>query len=330
MGISVTQLRYILSNRKHFHGAEVASISVQYPPDYSHLKRLANLVPPLLSRTELVALADTNERSFMRKLFLDILKANYFVSIDISDEEGAEVICDLGAKISDLNMAKLGAKFDVVIEGGTMEHILNTKTFLENVFKLLKIGGIYISSAPSSGYLEHGFYQFSPTFYYDLEYYNSKLLFIDALSLGNETVFIDLLRVKIMTQRCDASYSSQEPFFLRSAPGIEDFDIFSGTLISLVNRHGIPMMINCIMRKRQEGDEISFQGIQSEYRLNTLGDICPTDGLPISNWTSRATNGRLKIRNAFKSFVIRIYLPFWFKLNVLRVLVRVIKCLRGS
>ena len=58
-------------------------------------------------------------------------------------------------------------KYDVIFDGGTAEHIFNFPQVLKNIHDLLKLGGIIIHASPSHNHVDHGFYMFSPTVFYD-------------------------------------------------------------------------------------------------------------------------------------------------------------------
>jgi SAM-dependent methyltransferase len=85
-------------------------------------------------------------------------------ALDYSDFEGAAIIHDLNDP--DLPDA-LHGKFDVVIDHGTLEHVFHIPNALRNLFLLLKTGGRLIHAAPTSNFVDHGFYMFSPTFFFD-------------------------------------------------------------------------------------------------------------------------------------------------------------------
>jgi hypothetical protein len=91
------------------------------------------------------------------------------VSLDYSNFEGCNVVYDM-------NLGKppneLIDQFNVVIDGGTMEHVFNTKNFLKNIHLMCKVGGRIIHLSPSSNQINHGFYSFSPTFF--LDYYQEN------------------------------------------------------------------------------------------------------------------------------------------------------------
>ena len=58
-------------------------------------------------------------------------------------------------------------KYDLLVDGGTMEHCFNIKEVLSNSVRLLKLGGYVHLINPTSGCIDHGFYQFSPTLFLD-------------------------------------------------------------------------------------------------------------------------------------------------------------------
>lgn len=79
-------------------------------------------------------------------------------SMDASTYEGCDIVQDLNDPVVD----DLRGKFDLVIDGGTIEHVFNTPQALDNVFHMLKDDGIFISINGMTGWAGHGFYQFSP------------------------------------------------------------------------------------------------------------------------------------------------------------------------
>ncbi|MDC5255888.1 class I SAM-dependent methyltransferase [Acinetobacter baumannii] len=82
--------------------------------------------------------------------------------LDISNYQGADIIHDLNLEVP----TELHSKFDLIIDGGTLEHIYNIPVALKNISMMLKHGGRVIHMSPVSGYIDHGFYQISPLLYY--------------------------------------------------------------------------------------------------------------------------------------------------------------------
>ncbi|MBK1636331.1 class I SAM-dependent methyltransferase [Rhodovulum adriaticum] len=79
-------------------------------------------------------------------------------SLDYSDFEGATLVHDLNTPLP----KKLHRKYDLVFDGGTLEHVFDVKTALTNAYDLLAPGGSFIGISPGNNFFAHGFYQFSP------------------------------------------------------------------------------------------------------------------------------------------------------------------------
>jgi hypothetical protein len=74
-----------------------------------------------------------------------------------------------GALRLDLNHPlALGEQFDVLIDGGTAEHVFNVCQFFGTCHQVTRPGGLMLHLLPFLGWLEHGFYSFNPTFFWDL------------------------------------------------------------------------------------------------------------------------------------------------------------------
>jgi SAM-dependent methyltransferase len=84
-------------------------------------------------------------------------------ALDVSDYENADYVADLNFSVPN----DLAQKFGLIIDGGTLEHVFDVKQALQNVNCMLKPGGTVIHISPGSNCLGHGFYQFSPTLFYD-------------------------------------------------------------------------------------------------------------------------------------------------------------------
>ena len=73
------------------------------------------------------------------------------------------------ARPIDLNHpVQLGRRFEMVIDGGTAEHVFNVAQFFRTCHELAAPGGLMLHNNPFRGWLEHGFYNFNPTFYWDV------------------------------------------------------------------------------------------------------------------------------------------------------------------
>lgn len=97
--------------------------------------------------------------------FFSALGGLEVVAMDVSGLENPDYLHDMNLLIP----ADLMGKFSLVVDGGTLEHIFDIKQALQNIARLLKPGGRVIHLAPTNNYVEHAFYQFSPSLFY--EYY---------------------------------------------------------------------------------------------------------------------------------------------------------------
>jgi SAM-dependent methyltransferase len=90
--------------------------------------------------------------------FFKWLGASNIYSLDYSSYEGATILHDLNVPIAD----DLRDRFDVIFDGGTLEHVYEFPTAVRNCRQMLKPGGLFVSVSVANNFLGHGFYQFSP------------------------------------------------------------------------------------------------------------------------------------------------------------------------
>jgi hypothetical protein len=95
---------------------------------------------------------------------------------------GYNVCPSPGTEIFDLNIRRLQAErknsFDVVLNFGTTEHVINQLNAFEVMHDAMKVGGICFHQLPSIGYVDHGYVNYNP-------------LFIDDLAKANDYEVID-------------------------------------------------------------------------------------------------------------------------------------------
>ena len=109
---------------------------------------------PVLQRTRFGDYAD----DFLRAA----LGCDRLESMDFSDYEGASVLHDLNQPIP----AAMQNQWDAVIDAGTFEHIFHVGTAVSNTLRLVRTGGTWFAFPPANGMCGHGFYQFSPDFFF--------------------------------------------------------------------------------------------------------------------------------------------------------------------
>jgi hypothetical protein len=105
---------------------------------------------------EEIRLGKFSERLFTR------FGAGKVDSIDASNYEGASIIADFNHPIA----TELHKKYSMFIDFGSIEHIYNVPQVIDNVTKLLRPEGTVFIMSQANGYAGHGFYQFSPEFFY--------------------------------------------------------------------------------------------------------------------------------------------------------------------
>ncbi len=117
----------------------------------------------LLAELKAIAVSQSNDIWFRAakifyKAFFDYSE---LVSVDLQGSaEGLKL--DLNEPI------KLKRKFDIVMNIGTAEHVFNTYQFFKTVHEYTVPGGFMLHELPSVGWVDHGFYNFQPTFFFDL------------------------------------------------------------------------------------------------------------------------------------------------------------------
>jgi hypothetical protein len=104
-----------------------------------------------------------NEKFTNAQTIFSLLGAEKVYACDYSDYENPDFIFDLNYQVGD----EYKERFDVIFDSGTLEHIFDISTALNNVDFMLKKGGQLIIFSPASNMVDHGFYSFSPTLFYD-------------------------------------------------------------------------------------------------------------------------------------------------------------------
>lgn len=84
-------------------------------------------------------------------------------STDLAADDRPTFLHDLNRPVP----AEYHGRYDCVYDGGTIEHVFNPAEALTSVVKLLKPGGRAVHLAVTSNYVDHGFYQLSPTLFWD-------------------------------------------------------------------------------------------------------------------------------------------------------------------
>ncbi|WP_299829398.1 class I SAM-dependent methyltransferase [uncultured Roseobacter sp.] len=157
MGISLIPGKFLARNAKHVTDAKRGLVLGRQK---LHLKghRLVKLARQLKQYGIEVAPEDLVQEDGFTEKFLSAIGYPKLEAMDFTASEGAEHIHDLNKKVP----KKLEGKFDLIIDGGTTEHIFHIGTALENCHAMLKPGGVMMSFVAADGWFGHGFFQTGP------------------------------------------------------------------------------------------------------------------------------------------------------------------------
>lgn len=84
-------------------------------------------------------------------------------SLDFSDYQGCTICRDLNEPASGNPPVQT---YDLVYDGGTLEHVFHFPNAIATCMSLVKVGGHFMASLPADQWLGHGFYQFSPELFF--------------------------------------------------------------------------------------------------------------------------------------------------------------------
>jgi hypothetical protein len=161
----------------NLYGAKVEDIK-SFVQKYAPLKGfLTKFVPPPLESIDRFAsrLSDGSaynsvtggrNEAFAGELFE---KAGMsYVSLDIADGYRTRIL-DLNR---DALPSMLRASFDLVLNFGTTEHILNQLNCFKVIHEAVKVGGCIFHSLPAIGYVDHGYITYTGRCFFDIAGYN--------------------------------------------------------------------------------------------------------------------------------------------------------------
>ncbi len=170
---------------------------------HMNMQAYRNIIEIYGMDTEYLSLLNGNfmdSYSFFKKLGFEEVHA-----IDITNLEGADIIFDLNSILPE----ECYERFDYIINGGTLEHIFNTSNAMNNITQLLKKNGKMIHICPLAGYVDHGFYSFSPTFFVDFA--------------RNNGLFIDRLDIEFMMSKREWNYQKYDELMSVFSPDVRLF-----------------------------------------------------------------------------------------------------------
>lgn len=103
----------------------------------------------------------SREHPYADPLFV-LLGAEKVDALDASAYEGANVIHNLNEPVPQ----RLKEQYDLVYDGGTLEHVFNFPLALKACMEMARVGGYVMTHNPANNMGGHGFYQISPELYH--------------------------------------------------------------------------------------------------------------------------------------------------------------------
>ncbi|HEX5398729.1 MAG TPA: hypothetical protein VFY06_06745, partial [Verrucomicrobiae bacterium] len=161
MGLDINSVQFLIAARKR--GADFGDVLMigrqdlnVYPAKMRHLLADAGLPDELF-------LPGAPDTGFAEPAFKSF-GARSIASLDASSFEGAGFVHDLNNPIG----SELKQRFDLVYDGGTLEHVFNFPMALQNCMEMVRENGRLISHTCANNWCGHGFYQFSPELFYSV------------------------------------------------------------------------------------------------------------------------------------------------------------------
>ncbi len=142
------------------HGASFGNVlTIGHQTQYLSPKEIQRLVESLSQKTDIEKLA---KEEFIDELLKVLFEAKRVVSLEYSDYENSTIIHDMSLPLN----ADHHEQYDIVIDGGTLEHVFNFPVAIANCMNALKVGGRFFMFTPANNHMGHGFYQFSPELFF--------------------------------------------------------------------------------------------------------------------------------------------------------------------
>lgn len=99
---------------------------------------------------------------YCEKLLTRVFGAQHVESVDASNYENATFIADLNEPVT------FPRSYSAVLDLGVSEHIFDVANTMDNIMRACAVGGHIIHFLPANNFCGHGFYQFSPEFFFSL------------------------------------------------------------------------------------------------------------------------------------------------------------------
>lgn len=267
MGYSSSAITRIIDKAALFRGKKIVTLGTLYP--FVNSREARDLLKNGVN-------TGVPKENFSRHLFIDTLSALTCKSLDVSDYQESEIICNLNLPVP----KELHNQFDVVVDAGTLEHLSNLSTALENLFNILSVDGIYYFSVPCNNWVDHGFFQFSPTFFVDL---------------CKENPSLELVELCISTANAYHDISKINPFFKIALTRSSERLIVTG----IIKKKGASLNLNLMQSK--------YTNEYAKNPINSKKKSAINQCLYLSLlWLARNNAIPLRLKKSFFDFVYRL------------------------
>ncbi|HXT64253.1 MAG TPA: hypothetical protein VN696_14545 [Pyrinomonadaceae bacterium] len=97
------------------------------------------------------------------RTFFEMFGIKEYYDIDKFEIDAPQILHDLNAPVPE----ELRDRFNLIVDSGTIEHIFDVRQVMENMISMCRLSGWIVHITPASNFMDHGFYSFSPCFFYD-------------------------------------------------------------------------------------------------------------------------------------------------------------------
>jgi SAM-dependent methyltransferase len=192
-------------------------------------------------------------------------------AMDHSNFEGATVIHNLNEPLA----PALHGQFDTVIDAGTLEHIFNVPLALSTYLQLLKPGGRLVLVTVANNCCGHGFYQFSPEFFFRV-FSEENGCRLEALQMAEDQIVVPRIgKFQPVVNLPGRVYTVTDPNSI-------------GQRVELMNRRQTTIMVDVI--KTRECPLFSKPPQQSDYAAAWTQAEAPTETVrsSVRDWLVRS------------------------------------------
>ncbi len=159
--------------------------------------------------------------------FLKFLGAREVHSLDNSRYEEATHLHDMNRQIP----SDLLARYSMVLDGGSLEHIFNFPHAIKNCMEMVEVGGYYLGITPANNFSGHGFYQFSPELFFSVftEGNGYKVVNVFAFEAGRGVADWFSVKDPAIVQGRVTLTNSEPVYLLVIAKRVRETKIFEST-----------------------------------------------------------------------------------------------------